>query len=314
MGMKSSLRLIMVCVGCLSNPLALAQTDEDSSAVEPRDSKFSADLSAGVEFDGNISVDELDRNTSADDLAAIVDIDLGYDIAVGDNTELALGYSFSQSLHDEFTDFDTQVHFASIDLSHEFEPVKAGLAYRYADTLLDNDGLLELEQISPYLSRFFGKRFFVRADYTYTDKEFDNSDLRSATVNALGANVYWLINGVSTYVVIGYKYEDQDANGPQFDFQASSYRIRLSHRIQLGERHARLRLGWRYEDRDYDTITPQIGAVRDDQRHRFQASLELPIAKRAYASIEYEHAAFSSNLPSADFDQNVASVKLGMRF
>ena len=304
----------LTLLGCLLTLTVAAQSDEVPPSVENRESKFSADISAGIEFDGNISVNEIDSNTSEDDFAAILDVDLGYDVAIGEKTDLDFGYRFSQSLHDEFEDFDVQAHFASINLSHDFDALKAGVAYRYVDTLLDKEGLLELQQVSPYVSKFFGKRFFVRADFTYTDKEFDDGSLRSATVDALGVSVYWLINGLQTYIVIGYKYEDENTDGPQFEYQTNSFRLRFAQRFALGRRDARFRLGWRYEDRDYDAITPQIGEFRDDQRHRFQAELEIPIAKRAYASIEYGYSDFSSNLPSADYDQNVASVKLGMRF
>lgn len=312
--MNPLFRALLIVVCCLDSHVTAAQSDNVTESVENRESRFSADISVGIEFDGNISVNELDSNTSEDDFAAILDVDLGYDVAIGEKTDLDFGYRFSQSLHDEFEDFDIQAHFASINLSHDFDALKAGVAYRYVDTLLDKEGLLELQQVSPYVSKFFGKRIFVRADYAYTDKKFDDGGLRSATVDTIGASVYWLINGLQTYIVVGYKYEDEDADGSQFEYQANSFRLRFAQRFALGSRYARFRLGWRYEDRDYDAITPQIGEIRDDQRHRFQAELEIPIAKRAYASIEYGYSDFSSNLPSADYDQSVASVKLGMRF
>ena len=116
-----------------------------------------------------------------------------------------------------------------------------------------------------------------------------------------------------TYFVSGYKYESENAVDPQFDFKGHNIKARFSQRISMGDRDAELKVGWRYEDRNYASITPSIGAIRDDTRHRFQAELEIPITDRIYGLIEYEYADYSSNLPSADYTQNLVGARLGIR-
>ena len=41
---------------------------------------------------------------------------------------------------------------------------------------------------------------------------------------------------------------------------------------------------------------------------------ELPLTDTIFVSPEYEYGDFSSNLPSADYSQNVFSLRLGTRF
>lgn len=298
----------------LAGTFASAAEAQLANSEERSDSPFSVGVSAGVEYDSNVSVNELDSNTGADDFKAVIDADFEFENKLGEKTELQLGYSFSQSIHDQFSNFDLQSHFASADLSHSFEAVDVGAAYRAIYTRLGGDGFMWMQQFSPYFSKFIGKKLFVRADYTYTDKDFESRTDRDATAHAGGADLYFFLNGVKTYFIAGYRYEDEDASDDQFDFQAHNLKARISQRVSLGSLDAKMKLGYRYEDRNYSSVTPSIGAVRDDTRHRFEAELEIPITERIYSLLEYEHGNFSSNLPSADYNQDVASARLGVRF
>jgi len=281
---------------------------------EQRNNPFSFEVSAGAEYDSNVSVDAIDVNTAADDYAAVLDAKIGFDSEISENTEFKLGYSFSQSLHGEFTNFDIQSHFASADVSRDFGGFDLGTAYRIAYSRLGGAGFLTLQQVSPYASTFLTKKIFLRAAYTYTDKNFENRIDRDSTVHAGGADIYYFVNGVRTFFVTGYKYESEDALDSQFDFDSHHFKIRFSQRFLIGQRSAKLKIGWRYEVRDYSSITPSIGILRDDDRHRFQAELEIPITDRIFGSLEYEYSDYSSNLPSADYNQNLAGVRLGARF
>ena len=304
---------IIVCVGVFSvlSAQALAQPDGKENRAE---SPFSADISIGAEYDSNISVNEIDSNTGADDFSAVIDADFDFEKEFGDGGEINLGYSFSQSLHEEFTSFDIQSHFLSAGLSHDVGEYNLGAAYRFIYVRLDGDDFLQMQQFSPYASRLFGKKLYLRTDYTYSDKDFNNRTDRDATAHAGGVDVYYFIDGTNMYVATGYKYKDEDATDPQFSFHSHNLKARISRKIPMGKRKAKLKLGWRYETRDYLSITPSIAAIRHDDRHRFQAELEIPVTDRIYALVEYEYSNFSSNLPSADYKQSLAAARLGARF
>ena len=63
------------------------------------------ELSAGMEYDSNVSIEAIDANTSAGDYAALLDADFGYKAPLGKDTELSLSYGVSQSLHEKLTVF-----------------------------------------------------------------------------------------------------------------------------------------------------------------------------------------------------------------
>ena len=296
---------------------AASETDETKKSSGP---SFDVEIAAGVDYDSNISVNQLDANTGADDFAAAIDADFDFSTPVGPDTEFQLGYGFSQSLHADFTAFDLQSHLATADLTHDFGLAEIGAAYRFAYSRLGGDPFLTMHQVNPYISKFIGKTLYLRGGYTYTDKNFEEPaaipapPTRDAKNNSFGGDVYVFLNGVKSYLVGGYEREIEKAVSDEFDFHADNFRVRFAQRFPFGGGDAELSLGYRFEDRNYDNQTPSILAVRADERHRFQADLEIPVTDHAFARLEVEHGDYKSNLASADYRQNLAGVRLGLRF
>lgn len=292
----------------------ISEPEEKSVIDTVKDSPFSVELSAGVEYDSNVSIIEIDTQTAEGDFAALIDFGLEYETDLTDNTSLEIGYDFGQDIQFDFSNFDTQTHRGSVELSHDFGAVDGGISYQLVHSRLDGAGFLTLNRLSPYVASYVADRkAYVRASYIYTDKNFIGRTDRDSEVHAGSAEVFYFVNGLNTYVIAGYRFETEDAVAAEFDFDSHNTKLRLVQRINMGERRARLRGGWRYENRNYSSLTPSIGAVRDDERHKFDISLEVPFNDIMFAELEYNYDIFNSNLPSADFNQSVATVRLGGR-
>lgn len=295
---------------------AFAQDDERAGGIYDafKRSPFSASFSAGVEYDSNISVIEIDTATQEDDFAAVLDFGVGFEKDVGEDTKFKAGYDFGQDLQFDVTAFDTQSHRGSAELSHNFGVAEIGASYNYVYSKLGGDGFLSVHRLSPYAATYVaGKKAYLRATYIYTDKDFVGRIDRDSEVNAGGAEAFIFLNGLKTYVIAGYRYEVEDAVSPEFDFNAHNVKARLIQSVPLGAKPGKFKIGWRFEDRNYDSVTPSILAVRNDERQRFDASFEIPLSEVMFAEIEYRYDDFRSNLPSADFTQNVATIRFGGR-
>lgn len=292
--------------------IAIAAETDGATRKSGPDINF--EIAAGVDYDSNISVNELDANTGEDDFAAAIEADFDLTTPVGPNTEFQLGYGFSQSLHADFTAFDLQSHLATADLSHDFGPLEVGAAYRFAYSRLGGASFFTMHQVNPYAAAFIGKQFYVRGGYTWSDKDFDTDPLRDAKNRSYGADAYFFLNGVKSYIVGGYERERENTVGDEFDYRSDNFRVRFAQRFPFGADDAELSVGFRREARDYDNVTASIGEVRNDKRNRFQAQLELPITDFAFARLEYEHGDYNSNLPAADYKEDLAGVRLGLRF
>lgn len=292
---------------------AAAQTAEGQAGNGESPGSFDLEVSAGAEYDSNISVEQLESSTGTGDIAGVFDADAEYEHAFTDKTSASVGYAFSQSLHEDLTDFDLQTHHASVGVQREFDPVEVGADYHYVYTRLGGDGFLTYQNLSPYVAGFVSDSLYVRAAYTYVDKGFKNRDDRDANSHGGGADLFWFIDGVRTYVLTGYQYEKEDAVLNRYDYNAHNLKAQLTKRLSAFGRELTGKVGWRFEKRNYTDVTPSIGVNRDDDRHRFQAEVEVPITDRVYSLAEYEYADYASNLPSADYTQHFVGVRVGFR-
>lgn len=274
---------------------------------------FSLEFGAGVEYDSNVAVLELDTSSGEGDLAALIEFHLGFDKSLTKRLKVDLGYDFSQSLHDEFDQFDIAIHRGSAGMEYDFGGVDAGASFQYADAALDGDEYLVLRQVSPHLSRLFGKRLFGRLAWTHTDKKFATSPGRDATSDGPGVDVFVFLDGVKRYLTLGYQIQDEHALDDQFDNTGSRLKLQFAARTARGSRETSWKTGLRYESRNYrDGLLP-LGPPREDDRYRFDAEVEVSLARHGFFRFRYEYADNRSNLASVDFDEHVASIAFGAK-
>lgn len=297
---------------------ALALLSVPAYAQEQETSEGGLDIliegKAGVEYNSNVAVLDLDTNTGEGDWAATFN---GLIEVSGNPVEqlvLRGGYEFSQTLHDEFDAFDLTLHRGFAEAGYDFGFVTFGVLGNLAQANLDGDEYLTFTQISPYLSQQFGDTLFVRVSYAATDKSFEGRPQRDATSDTIAADAYFFLEGTKRYIVIGGKAVDEDATSDEFDFSGGSGRIRYVQRFDALEREVTLRAGVEYEQRDYDATSPIIGAAREDRRTGVELSLEAPLVDNVFVEGSYRFGDYQSNLATADYDEHVTSVKLGVKY
>ena len=270
---------------------------------------FSAEVAVGAEYDSNVSVEEVDRTSGDSDHAIILDLELGMQQQFGESTDLSLSYDFSQSKYDEFSQVDRQTHILGADLAIDTGNLNTGLSAYYIDARLDGDAFLELWRVSPSLSGFITQKWFARGAYVYSDKSIDNRPDRDAKTNAGEADLYFFRRGLRSYFNLGYQYKDESAQAARYDYTSHNLKLRYIHRLEIFDKLSKLELSWRYEDRNYSSATPSIGEERDDQKNRWKVDLEIPLTERASFQLYGGYAEYSSNLPAADYDQNVFGTR-----
>jgi len=271
-------------------------------------------LSVGVLQDSNVSLDELDRNSGEGDTASQVKAKLGYSIKLPSNTKLDFQYQISDRNYQEFNQVDRQQQLFSARLKHKFKVYRVGATLRKINVDLDGKDYLTINQINPYISRYFGKKIYLRMNYEFGDKIYDGLPERNADDHQLATDVYFFKNGLRHYYVASFRLKKVDANSVEFDYGSYILKTKVVHRVSWGERDIKLSAGWRFEKRDYDAITPSIDTKRSDDKHRLYASFKIPITELTYLSGKYEYSDYSSNLPSADYTQNVFYLKFGIKF
>lgn len=278
------------------------------------DKPWSMEASAGIEYDSNITVEEVDIETGLGDIAGLIDFSAKYEFEADEATSFEVGYSFSQSLHEDATNFDLQSHVLTALAKHKFDGFDLGVNYLYINTSLGGESFLQINKASPYVAFFATPALYIRANYAYTDKNLKTSNDRDAQTHSLGGSAFYFMNKAKTYLMFSYRYDSLDANADHFDYNGHDVRVRYQVKFPWGDRDARFRIGGRYLKRDYHAITPSLGVARDDERLSFESMIEVPFLDSFLARLKYRHTDATSNLASADYKENLVSVEIGFEF
>ena len=302
--------LVVGCATWIFAAHAEAQPKDDKLAP----AQYSVEVGMGAEYDSNVSVDEVDRASNQGDYAMTLDLGLEAQKELSSRIEVAATYVFSQVLYRDFSQVDRQTHILGTDLALDLDRVDTGVSFYYINSRLDNNKFLELYRVSPSVSGFLAKKWFARGAYVYSKKTIANRSGRDANTNSGELDLYYFRRGLRSYFNLGYRYKDENADADRLDYTSNSVKLRYIHRLEIFSRMAKLEFAWRYEDRNYSSITPTIGEDRDDQRHRWRADFEIPIIGRSAMQIYYGYANYDSNYSPADYTQNLGGARFYYRW
>lgn len=271
---------------------------------------WSAELGIGVEYDSNISVEEVDVASSQGDYAMTLNAGLGLRHRLSKTVKAAVNYDFSQSVYDKFSQVDRQTHIFGADIGLDFASADPSLSVYYINSRLDDSQFLDLYRVSPALSGFLSQKWFARGAYVYSDKTIHDRKGRDATTNAGEADAYFFLRGLRQYFNFGYRYRHENAKADRYDYQSNSLKLRFIQRFELFSRLTKLELAWRYEDRSYSSDTPSIGKKRNDERNRLRIDYEVPVFGNGAIQFFAGYADYESNYDPAVYNQTL----VGSRF
>jgi len=310
--MPPQIRLIR-CLGALVVCLAAGAGAAETSS-QSRPAEFEVEIGLGGEYDSNVSVSEVDQASNEGDYALIADASFEMKKELGERYDSAVTYDFSQTMYDEFSRVDRQTHILGADLARKGDVTDTGLSLYYINSRLDGKDFLDFYRLSPSLSGFVARNWFARGAYVYADKSIIENPDRDADTHSLELDLYMFRRGLRSYFNLGYRYKDENVEAQQYDYHSNSVKLRYIHRFNILKRLAKLELSWRYEDRDYSSITPSIGEDREDDRHRWRADLEVPLVGGSAVQLYYGYADYESNNASADYTQTLVGTRFFYRW
>lgn len=293
----------------MAAPFAQAQP-----ATAQEDLTVSGSVAVGAEHNDNLSVSQLESASGRSDSALTTDASVNLLWKPADKLTAETGYSYTMSRYQELESYDLDMHLLFADVSYEFKPVTLGGNYYFADADLGRESFLSLNQYSLYAGKLLGEAWYLRGALNFSEKDFDLFTTRDADNDGFSVDAYHFFNQGRSSVSVSYAYEDENTRDAAFAYTANTLRLRLNHSVMLGTREAKLQLGYRLQDRNYDAITPSINAVRDDTQNVVDAKVEVPIVEQLALLARWEHGDYSSKLPSADYTDNRISLALEYTF
>ena len=300
--------------GPLMAGVFLASGVSIGQAADTAESPWSVEASIGLEYDDNLTIEELDEVSGEEDFAAVIDFSVAYAFPGLSDYEVEAGYDFYQSLYNDFSEYNLQSHGLNLSGSREFGDLDVSLGYRYTLSFLDGDDFLQLNNIRPAVGYSVLPNWYLNAGYSYMDKDFDQYPDRSGDQQALTLDNYIVFNENMSYVRLGYRYEDEDADGPQYDYTGDYFNAVLSTPLTPVPKKTKVELSYQYFDKDYSKASASEdtgGAERSDYRHTLGLKTLTNLSEDLFASFKYEYIDANSNLPSADYNENIVTISLG---
>lgn len=285
-----------------------------STAAYAQDSKpWSLGLKAGVSYDDNVTIQQLDVKSGQGDTIGNFELAAGYNLLDTKTNKLEVTYDFSQSLHETLTNFDIQSHSIGFSGSTDLNGVSLGYAYSFYHLLLGGKSFLDMHVVNPSISTFVLPNVLVRGSYFYYDKSFYTATARDATQHQPDVTAFYFFNQSKAYVSLGAHYEIEDTVAPEFDYKGYALSANLQLPVDLGSREVKFNAGYTYLHRNYDNITPSIGVKRFENRSTFRVAAETPLVDALDVTVDYRYIDRHSNLASSNYKENVVSGMLGYK-
>ena len=325
--MQSVLRICTLpAVMCLAMTPLLAQAEKKA--------QLNGYVEGGFEHDSNVTVDELNTSADKSDQAWVFGAGLDAVLKPVDPLIVTLGYSLSGKRYQSFDQFDQNIHLLSADISYDVDPVTIGTSYHYSQATLGTNGsdpFLDFRRASVYLGSLIGEDVYLLASLQDKRKDFDDSDARDADIRGISLDSFFFFNQAQSHFLFGLDGDREDAQADAFDNDLLRFRAALVHQFTLGGGANRLRLGWRYENREYDEVdiigseptftNPLTGDVterttnqRADRAHILDASWRIGLNDVFSLEPSVSWGRYSSNEESADYNRTVAGVTLRAGF
>ncbi len=291
-----------------------AETLIKKMTQEKGDKPWFMSMSAGMEFDDNVTVSQQDLSTGLQDSAYIFEFSGAYKLLETPKFGLEVGYDFYQSIYDTLSEFDLQSHIFSLGVTRRYKKFDVDVFIQYNHVALGRKHFLETVSIIPQIGFFPAKSWFALTKYFFEDSRYFIDPARDGQNHGIGMDNFVFFNKGRSYLLFSYRFEDKTTRGDEFTYAGHFGTIAANTSLPFWNRRGKFNVAYSFFHKDYKHITPSLGKERYDLQHSFQVNLAQPLYKSLQLNLNYEHIDAVSNLPESDFTENIISFAFSVAF
>ena len=274
--------------------------------------EFGLELAAGYAWDDNLGLDEVERATGESDEVTTLEAQGSALFSYEDRASMRISAGLVDDSYRKFSQVDRRTESFGVNLEAQLGKLTAGINWFDVSADLDDEQFLKYERLSPYLSGFVSKQWFLRGEYVYGEKEIARRPGREANSHSVSVDSYYFLQGLKRYAVVGYTFRVDNARANRYDYDSHALKIRYVHRETLKGLPLELKLEGKFEDRQYKAPDPIIQTEREDSRWRFSAELRLAFTDFASAAIHLKNSDY--DLPTASYSDLVVGTEIRLSF
>jgi tetratricopeptide (TPR) repeat protein len=294
--------------------------DEFLSAIEKRTQPLSLKAGLGVEYDDNVTLQSANEDVST--VSDKEDERLVANLKVTGKTfldpgEFGASYAFYQSLHQDLTEYNVQGHTATLYFASNLRPVQPSIQYSYDYYFVDNDEYLAKHTLTPSLnisvfSPHITQVYFQYESLNYLISVDEDEYDRSGFSNSIGLNQYLSIIDGKGYIKIGAEYKDNDAQGDDWDYSGSKFRLTVYSPTPIEKMN--VEIGGEQSYSNFDNEDSIFGDARKDTSLSGWIELIYKLNDNWSAGLNYKHINNLSNIDFYEYKRNITSLFLSCNF
>ena len=277
-------------------------------------SEFEMELAVGYAWDDNVGLDELERATGESDEVTSLEAQGSALFAFQDRVSLRLSAGLTDDSYQKFSQVDRRTESIGVNLEAKLGKTAVGINWFDVSADLNSDPFLTYERLSPYMSGFISKKWFLRGEYVYGKKTIARRLGREADSHSVSIDSYYFIQGLKRYAVLGYTFRADDARANRYDYNSHALKVRYVQRAAVSGLPLEFEMEGKFEDRQYKAPDPMIRAEREDTRWRFSTELRLIVTEHASVVVHLKNSDYDSNLPTASYSDLVVGTEIRLSF
>ncbi len=255
------------------------------------------------QYDDNVIVSNQDIVSNEQDRS------IGYLLSVGtqfepfENSEIEIGYDFSQQRWDKLPQFDSTSHDFYSSVGYGSGDWDGDISFNYNYSFLDRADLNATHSITPRLGYAPDPNFYTNLSYTYNINDYFVGNARDGTSHVWSLTQFWFFMDAKAYLFASYAFDMDDTEDFELDYLGHSATggIKIPGPFEISTQFT-----YNYYLKNFENINSSIGVPRFDSKHTLNLLFNLPIIKdHIDFDISYTRVMSNSNLVSVDFNQNV---------
>jgi len=242
---------------------------------------------------------------------------------------IGASYGLFQSLHQDLTTFDVQVHSPTVFAQYQEGPVYARLNLIYDIIFVGREPYLHAPAVRPVLTFSEGKLGFTKVEIGYQNKTFRNARFANNTFQngknwRVGATQYLLFADGKGHARLGYTFDANITGGgtgtpgtaSSADWAYKGHRLTIG--LGVPPIHGTIfDLGFQYYRQDYDnqnSFATSGTVFREDNVFSFTSTASRKLTSNVSAVVQYTYIRDHSNISSFDYKRSIFSVSLNGTF
>jgi tetratricopeptide (TPR) repeat protein len=284
----------------------------------PTQRRYQLYAGAGLAYDSNVQLAPTSEQLGTgfgkrSDGLAVISAGGNYFLWQAPHAQLSAGYDFFQSLYFDLTDFNLQEHRATLQATGGAGIVSGGVEGAFDYYLRQTNSFLAEGQVFPWLSVSEGEWGSTQVFYRLQRQDYKEAALRDALdslENTVGIMQFLPLASPGRYAVAGYRYDvltPADGAANVFMYHANQGWGGIGWLWPLA---IATELDFAYRVKDFN---PASGG-RLDNEYRLVFTAQKPVARYTSVGLAYFGTFNQSNQPVFQYDRNIVSLTVQVRY